>query len=67
MNSVLGIGENIVFINHGRCDWTGNDKSIFRSKSKSLNDFVFASQLFKEVKLFLEREYESEATHGSTK
>jgi phospholipid/cholesterol/gamma-HCH transport system ATP-binding protein len=60
MNSVLGIGENIVFINQGRCDWTGNDKTIFRSKSKSLNDFVFASRLFKEVKLFLERQYESE-------
>ena len=58
---VLGIGENIVFINQGRCDWTGNDKTIFRSKSKSLNDFVFASRLFKEVKLFLERQYESES------
>lgn len=59
MNSVLEIGENIVFINKGHCDWTGNDKNIFRSKSKSLNDFVFASKLFQEVKLFLEREYES--------
>lgn len=59
MNSVLGIGENIIFINKGHCDWTGNDKSIFRSKSQSLNDFVFASKLFQEVKLFLEREYEA--------
>lgn len=60
MNSVLGIGENIVFINKGHCDWTGNDRSIFRSDSQSLNDFVFASKLFREVKLFLEREYEAE-------
>lgn len=60
MNSVLGIGENIVFINKGHCDWIGNDKNIFRSTNKDLNDFVFASQLFKEVKLFLEREYEAE-------
>ncbi len=60
MNSVLGIGENIVFINKGRCDWTGNDKNIFRSKSESLNDFVFASKLFQQVKTFLEREYEAE-------
>ena len=65
MNSVLGIGENIVFINQGRCDWTGNDKTIFRSKSKSLNEFVFASRLFKEVKLFLERQYESESNAES--
>ncbi|MBD5236775.1 MAG: ATP-binding cassette domain-containing protein [Bacteroidales bacterium] len=60
MNSVLGIGEHIVFINKGHCDWSGNDKSIFRSTSESLNDFVFASKLFREVKLFLEREYQAE-------
>ncbi len=58
MNSVLGIGENIIFINKGRCDWTGNDKDIFRSKSRSLNDFVFASKLFREVKKYLERSAE---------
>lgn len=55
MNSVLGIGENIVFINKGHCDWIGNDRNIFKSKSQSLNDFVFASKLFQEVKLYLER------------
>ena len=60
MNSVLGIGENIVFINKGHCDWIGNDKNIFRSKSQSLNDFVFASKLFQEVKLVLDREAQSE-------
>lgn len=59
MNSVLGIGENIVFINKGHCDWKGNDKTIFKSKSESLNNFVFASKLFQEVKLFLERESDS--------
>lgn len=58
MNSVLGIGENIVFINKGHCDWTGDDRTIFRSTSRSLNDFVFASKLFQEVKKFLEREYD---------
>ena len=61
MNSVLGIGEHIVFINKGHCDWTGNDKTIFRSKSESLNDFVFASKLFQEVKNNLEREYEDKS------
>ena len=60
MNSVLGIGEKIVFINKGHCDWNGTDKTIFRSKSQSLNEFVFASKLFQEVKKFLEREYESD-------
>lgn len=62
MNSVLGIGEHIAFINKGHCDWTGNDKTIFRSKSESLNDFVFASKLFQEVKNYLEREYEDKSS-----
>lgn len=57
MNSVLGIGENIIFINKGHCDWIGNDHNIFQSRSKALNDFVFASKLFQEVKIFLERKY----------
>lgn len=60
MNSVLGIGENIIFINKGHCDWTGNDKTIFRSDSESLNEFVFASKLFQQVKKFLEKEYQNE-------
>lgn len=59
MNSVLGIGENIVFINKGHCDWTGDSKTIFKSKSQSLNDFVFASHLFKEVKNYLEKNSEN--------
>lgn len=58
MNSVLGIGETIVFINKGRNDWSGNDHNIYRSKNKDLNDFVFASRLFKEVKVFLEKKYD---------
>lgn len=60
MNSVLGIGENIVFINRGHNDWQGNDHNIYRSHNKALNDFVFASQLFKEVKVFLENKYSKE-------
>lgn len=55
MNSVLGIGEHIIFINKGFCDWSGNDKTIYRSDNQSLNDLVFASTLFKEVKRYMER------------
>ena len=55
MNSVLGIGEHIIFINKGFCDWSGNDKTIYRSDNQSLNDLVFASTLFKEVKGYMER------------
>lgn len=50
MNSVLGIGENIVFINKGRNGWEGNKDTIFHSDNEALNDFVFATDLFKKVK-----------------
>lgn len=53
MNSVLGIGENIVFINKGHNDWIGNDHSIYGSDNADLNNFVFASPLFKEVKHYM--------------
>lgn len=55
MNSVLGIGEHIIFINKGFCDWSGDDKTIYQSDNQSLNDLVFASTLFKEVKRYMER------------
>lgn len=57
MNSVLGIGESIVYINKGRCGWTGDDHSIYKSSNEDLNDFVFASKLFREVKSYLESKY----------
>ena len=50
MNSVLGIGENIVFINKGYKGWEGDKDQIFRSDNEQLNDFVFATDLFKRVK-----------------
>lgn len=62
MNSVLGIGEKIIFINKGHCDWTGDDHNIFASKCQSLNDFVFASELFRQVKVYLEREAQAHET-----
>ena len=57
MNSVLGIGENIVFINKGNVDWVGDKKQIFHAESETLNNFVFATDLFRKVKqaaLYLE-------------
>lgn len=50
MNSVLGIGENIIFINKGHKDWVGDMKQIYSSENQALNDFVFATDLFKQVK-----------------
>lgn len=53
MNSVLGIGENIVFINKGYRDWVGDKKSIFTTTNQAVSDFVFATRLFQEVKDYI--------------
>ena len=60
MNSVMGIGENIVFIYKGRKEWQGTKDEVMQSTNKNLNDLVFASDLFRKVK-----EVELEQTHGA--
>ena len=50
MNSVMGIGENIIFIYQGRKEWEGSKDDLFTSTNKRLNDFIFASDLFRKVK-----------------
>lgn len=50
MNSIMEIGDNIIFINHGEKAWQGSKDEIFHSTNKDLNDFVFASNLFKKIK-----------------
>lgn len=53
MNSVLGIGENIIFLNKGHRDWVGDMHQIYESENQALNDFVFATNLFQEVKDYI--------------
>lgn len=50
MNSVMGIGENILFIYKGEKEWEGNKDNVIDSTNKRLNDLVFASDLFRKVK-----------------
>jgi len=50
MNSVMEIGENIIFIEKGIKAWQGNKDEIFNVDNEALNNFVFASELFKQVK-----------------
>jgi phospholipid/cholesterol/gamma-HCH transport system ATP-binding protein len=50
MNSVMEIGENIIFIEKGEKAWQGNKDDIFHVDNEALNNFVFASELFKKVK-----------------
>ena len=50
MNSVMGIGENIIFIYKGHKEWQGTKDDVMDSDNKKFNDFVFASDLFRKVK-----------------
>lgn len=50
MNSVMGIGENIIFIYEGAKEWEGDKDDIFTSTNERLNNFIFASDLFRKVK-----------------
>ncbi len=50
MNSITEIGDNIVFIEHGEKVWQGSRADIFHAPCKELDDFVFASDLFKKIK-----------------
>ena len=49
MNSVMGIGENILFIYEGHKEWQGVSADVMESKNKRLTDFIFASDLLKEM------------------
>ena len=50
MNSIMEIGDNIVFLRNGIKEWQGSRHEIFHADNEALNDFVFASELFKKVK-----------------
>ncbi len=50
MNSVMEIGENIIFIYGGKKWWSGSSADILESTNNELNDFVFASSLYKEMR-----------------
>lgn len=50
MNSVMDIGENIVFLYNGHKEWQGTKDDVMSSKNKQLNNFIFASDLFRKVK-----------------
>ena len=53
MNSVMEIGEKIIFLENGTKNWEGSNKEIFSTKNKSITDFVYSSELLKKVKKFL--------------
>jgi phospholipid/cholesterol/gamma-HCH transport system ATP-binding protein len=50
MNSVLEIGDNVVFIYNGCKCWEGSRKEILHTDNEALNNFVFATNLAKQIK-----------------
>ena len=50
MNSVMGIGENIIFIYEGHKEWQGVSHDIMDSPNQRLTDFIFASNLQKKMR-----------------
>lgn len=50
MNSILEIGDHIVFLKEGKMVWEGGKDDVYGATNPDLNDFVFASNLFKKVK-----------------
>ena len=52
MNSVLEIGENIVFLKNGKLVWSGNSGEIMKTNNEDIVDFVYSSELLKEIRRF---------------
>jgi phospholipid/cholesterol/gamma-HCH transport system ATP-binding protein len=50
MNSVMEIGQNIVFLKNGLKEWQGTKEQIFLTDNQAVTDFVYSSNLFKKVR-----------------
>ena len=50
MNSVMGIGDNIIFIKEGHEEWKGDKTQVASSTNQALTDFIFASDLLKKAR-----------------
>jgi phospholipid/cholesterol/gamma-HCH transport system ATP-binding protein len=50
MNSVMEIGDHIIYMYQGKKEWEGNNKEIIFSNNQLLNDFIFASEFLRDAK-----------------
>ena len=57
MNSVMEIGDKIIFLVEGKKIWEGNNREILNTDDKLINDFVYSSEIFKKVKLSQKKKY----------
>ncbi|MBL0884662.1 MAG: ATP-binding cassette domain-containing protein [Chitinophagaceae bacterium] len=63
MNSVMEIGDHIVYLHQGRKQWEGSNKDIIFSKDELLNKFIFASEFLQDAKEM--RMMEAKAANGN--
>ncbi len=56
MNSVMEIGEKIIFLKQGIKEWEGSNKTIFKTDNKAVTDFVYSSNLYKKVREMYNKE-----------
>lgn len=63
MNSVMEIGDHIVYLHQGRKQWEGTNKDIIFSKDELLNKFIFASEFLQDAKEM--RMMEAKAANGN--
>ena len=49
MNSIMEVGDHILFLKGGKKEWEGSRHELFHADNESLNQFVFASELYKEI------------------
>jgi len=50
MNSVMEIGEKIIFLRYGHLEWEGDKSQIFQTDNEAVTEFVYSSNLFKKVR-----------------
>ncbi len=50
MNSVIEIGESVLFISNGKVEWEGPNSEILDTGNKKLNDFIFANKLYAQMR-----------------
>ena len=56
MNSVMEIGEHIVFLQKGHLVWQGDHTDIFKTDNKDVTQFVYSSNLFKKIRKIQQRD-----------
>ncbi|WP_298714273.1 ATP-binding cassette domain-containing protein [Chitinophaga sp.] len=73
MNTVMESGDHIIYMHQGQKQWEGSNEDIIFSEDKLLNDFIFASEFFQDIKemrkmeMFRDKKWRQKGGEGSNK